>query len=47
MEVTLNKNSKLRSFGLILAFILVFGLMFYFASKGNSGEIIDIHIQAI
>ena len=41
MEVTLNKNSKLRSFGLILAFILVFGLMFYFASKGNSGEMLN------
>ena len=41
MEVTLNKNSKLRSIGLILAFVLVFGLIFYFANKGNSGEMLN------
>ena len=37
----MNKNSKLRSFGIILALILVFGLMFYFASRGNSGEMLN------
>ena len=36
-----NKSSKLRNWGLILAFILVFGLMFYFASKGNAGQMLN------
>jgi len=35
----LNKG-KFRSFGLILVFLLVFGFMFYFASKGDSGELL-------
>ncbi len=37
----MNKGSKLRSFGLILAFLLVFGLMFYFANRGNAGQLLN------
>ncbi len=37
----MNKNSKLRSIAIICAFVLVFGLMFYFASRGNSGDMLN------
>lgn len=40
-EINLNKNSKLRSIAIICAFVLVFGLMFYFASRGNSGDMLN------
>ena len=36
----MNKSSKLRSIGLIIAFILVFGLMLYFANRGNGGDLL-------
>jgi len=34
------KRGKFKSFGLILVFLLVFGFMFYFANKGDSGELL-------
>ena len=35
----MNKG-KFKSFGLILVFLLIFGFMFYFANKGNSGQLL-------
>ena len=40
MEVNLNKGSRLKSFGLILVFIIIFAFMFYFANRGDSGELL-------
>lgn len=36
------KNNRLKNIGIILAFIIVFGLMFYFANLGNAGKTVDI-----
>lgn len=36
------KSNKLRNFGIILAFIFIFGIMFYIANLGNSGEYLAI-----
>ena len=36
----MNKGSRLKSFGLILVFVLVFGFMFYFANRGSSGDML-------
>ena len=36
----MNKGNRLRSFGLILLFLLVFGVMLYFANRGDSGQLL-------
>ena len=34
----MKKNGRMRNLGIILAFILVFGLIFYLSNRGSSGE---------
>jgi len=36
------KSNKLRNFGIIVAFILIIGIMFYIANLGDSGEYLAI-----
>ena len=40
--MVVKKNNKLKTFGIILAFILIFGFMFYFANMGDTGEYIAL-----
>ena len=41
-EVNKKKTGRLKKFGIILAVIVVFSVMFYFANKGNAGQYIAI-----
>ena len=36
------KSNKLRTIGIIVALILIFGVMFYFANLGDTGEYIAL-----
>ena len=40
--MVVKKSNKLRTFGIILALILIFGFMFYFANMGDTGEYIAL-----
>ena len=40
--MVVKKSNKLRTIGLILAFVLIFGFMFYFANMGDTGEYISL-----
>ena len=41
-EVNKKKSGRLKKFGIILAFIVVFSVMFYFVNRGNAGQYIAI-----
>ena len=40
--MVVKKSNKLRTFGIIMALVLIFGFMFYFANMGDTGEYIAL-----